>query len=320
MISVRQGWFPVPNSILLKGTIPAMSSLRATWTALDGRSLEIASETPVMLLLVVMAVATCLYLGKASRAPAEDARWWQATIFLCVVLMHLPTAKVGWLYRYEAYLVVVGLAVTLPTALRLFPPLRPVRIDRAPWLVPAIALAGMIATPLIARGVKATAKTQMAMYDRYLEHVQPARFLRRYYPGATVMANDVGVLANDTECRLLDMYGLASREPVRFRHSKTGYTKEQVATWAASEGAGLAVLQVGWDEVSSRIPDSWIEVAEWKLPRNVVFGDKRVGFFATTAESAAALASNLRAFHAELPAEIQVTMQPPPLPRDAANP
>jgi hypothetical protein len=234
-----------------------------------------------------------------------------SVIFICIFFAHLQTASIGWLYRYEAYLVSLGLSITLSSYWQLLSSSLPNRkasgLHRVPLLVPLIGLT-VLCFPFVNRGAKALAYTTMAMYDRYLEHVQPARFLSRYYPKAKVVINDIGIAAYFTDCRFLDIYGLGNMEPVRYRASKSGYNKKEVAEWVASEKAEIALLQIDWSEVSGRIPDSWVKVAEWRIPRNVVFGDLDIGWYAINKGSANTLASELRAFKSQIPQDIKVKM------------
>jgi hypothetical protein len=263
-----------------------------------------------MLVLLVLALTTFFYRDKNCHLDGDRRRWLVAT-FLCLLFLHPQFAKIGWLYRYEAYLVAVGLVITLPTLSQLLrtllASLMPVTLQRMPLVIPVLGLL-VLGFPLAERGFLACKFTKMAMHDRYLEHIQPARFLHEYYPTSTVVVNDIGAVAYFTDCRLLDMYGLGNMEPVRYRRNKSGYTKEQVSEWTTAEDAEIAVLQVQWREVSSRIPNSWVKVAEWEMPRNVIFGDTRIGFFAVKADMADALASHILAFRSKLPKDLQVNM------------
>jgi hypothetical protein len=307
-VSLRNNWLLLPNSVLLKGTTPALTSFRAILSAVGGRSLAALASHPIFILFSVFALVTCLCEGTRTHLDNRQARW-RVVLFLCVLFLHLQFAAVGWLFRYEAYLVAMGLAVTLPTLAQLFPTVlqhfRPFTLRRLASPVIGLIVLGY---PFADRAIRACVLTQKAMNDRYFEHIQPARFLVEYYPTSTVVVNDIGAVAYYTACHLLDMYGLGNMEPVRYRMAKSGYTKEQVKDWTSTQDAEIAILQVQWDEVSSRIPDSWVKVAEWEIPRNVIFKDTRIGFFAVKPETADALASHVFAFRSKLPESINVTM------------
>ncbi len=311
IVSHAHDWLFLPNSVLLKGTKPDFSSVMTILNAFGLNAISVLMKDRVSWLLLFLTLVTCFNSDRSSTSNGTNRAWWRCVIFLCILFMHLQTASIGWLYRYEAYLVGVGLAITLPLVLRMLPAILPTvstfRLCRLPLVIPVIGLGGLI-SPLVYRGWMAWRDTQMAMHDRYLEHIQPARFLNAYYQGATVVVNDIGAIAYYTDCHVLDMYGLGNMEPVRFRLGKSGYTKEQVKDWTTSENAEIAVLQVEWGEVYPRIPDSWVKVAEWKIPRNVVFSDRRIGWFAAKHEAAETLTNSLLAFQPNIPKDIEVTM------------
>jgi hypothetical protein len=101
------------------------------------------------------------------------------------------------------------------------------------------------------------------------------------------------------------MYGLGSLEPAIFRRERGGYEPGDLLAWAKAEGAGIAILQVEWKAVHSRIPREWIRVGEWEIPRNVVFGDTRIGWYAVNEAEAERLMANLRDFAPKVPIDIE---------------
>jgi hypothetical protein len=310
-LSVLHGWLPFLNSILLKGHRPSLSNLRSIVDGLGLHAIGVLTSSPLLLLLLVLSIATCLCHTQASRPGNEEQAWWRVVIFLGILFLHLQFANVGWLFRYEAYLVAVTLAITLPELSRVLPKILPrPRVATLPLV--AIPMMGLmvLAFPFAHRAKTVYVHTTEAMYDRYLEHIQIARFVLEFYPASTIVVNDIGAIAYFTDCRLLDMYGLGNMEPVRYRMSIPGYTSKQVEDWARTEEADIAILQIEWGEIRQRIPGSWRKVAELEIPRNVVFGDTRIGFFAVKPTLADSLASRVPAFRRSLPEGIQVKMMP----------
>ncbi len=153
------------------------------------------------------------------------------------------------------------------------------------------------------------------MHDRYLEHVQPALFVARHYNRCTIVLNDIGAVSYYADSRVLDMYGLSSLEPVAFRRQAGGYTKDDVGQWSQSASARIAILQVEWDQISPRIPDAWVKIAEWHIPRNVVFGDTRIGFFAVDAREAHAWPRTSKPSRRSFPAGSRRLLSPPRIER-----
>lgn len=309
ILTASQGWLPVPNSVLLKGHTPAFTSLTSTLDSFGLRALQALSNN--LQLAIVLALVLIGFFYRIGQKSVDNSKLlWLASLFVGLLLLHLQFAKTGWLFRYEAYLVALGLLVALPVlsglqqAITYTPTSLP---SRLPVFLLSIGLMAL-AYPLLQRAITASANTAMAMHDRYLEHIQPTRFVNEYYPQATIMVNDIGAIAYFTDNRILDMYGLGNMEPILFRHSPSGYNKKDVQAWATREQTEIAIFQIEWTEIAPRIPDQWIKVAEWRIPRNVVFGDKRIGFFAVDAVAAATLAQRLQAFAGQMPSDIKVTM------------
>ncbi|MCR4399733.1 MAG: hypothetical protein NUV35_02460, partial [Syntrophomonadaceae bacterium] len=229
-----------------------------------------------------------------------------AAVFVALTLAHLALASVGWFYRYEAYLVALGtfalgalIGASRTTFARLW--------KEKPLFVRALLafLLSVGTTSLAARGAIALQETPLAMQDRLYEHIAPARFVARYYNRDAIVANDIGALTYYTDARVLDAYGLGSREPVVFRRENDGYGPNDLAGWASDESARLAILQVQWSEIGPRIPPSWIQIGEWVIPRNVVFGDLRVGIFALNEAESALLMHHLQEFAPEVPQQVR---------------
>jgi len=269
---------------------------------------RVLSGDPSLLLVLFLALAACLLRDRSARFE-DDPRWWAAASFIAIMFLHLQYAWTGWLYRYEAYLIAAGLSVSLPSvweyAVSIVSRVKSDFPRRLPLIIPLLFLPILVYQPA-KRAYKTCAASVMAMSDRHLGHYQVAAFLRGHYRDATVMVNDVGAVSYFADSRLLDMYGLGNMQPLKYRNGRSGYDRRDVEAWAAAEGAEIAVLQVEWLEISGRIPEAWILVAEWRLPRNIVFSDTRIGFYAVRQEAVSDLRHNLLIFRNSLPSEVEM--------------
>lgn len=287
------GWL-LPNSLMLKASNPAAAGDVGHFAAgLLGNlrnNLALPSVLPTMTGLTLANVAL---LWRDLRA--RGAFWRPAPMMAVAALiatgLQYVFAGVGWLYRYEAWL--VGLQA-LTVLLMARPAMRTAAQRGREWtvLLAAVAIC-VVAAPRSYRDMLHTFK---AADDRRQEHLPPAKLIAAAYSGETVLVNDIGMMAYYSRARLLDLYGLGSNAPVALRRSPGGYDAATLANWATREGAKIGVLQFCWDEVNRRIPDGWRLVELWRVPRNVVFGDRDVGFFAFDAEAVAPLRRALRAF------------------------
>ena len=231
-----------------------------------------------------------------------------------VCLLHLVFAPVGWLMRYESYLFALAF-FSLGVALAELPPLRTwgkevVRSSPLLWAeIGLIVLLGArVAGDLVPRAVSGLELPVEASVDRYYEHIQMAKFVARDYDHDTVVVNDIGAIAYYSDAHLLDLIGLGSAGPAIATHAKHPYTASDVKDWAASEHASIAVVQSHWHAVADILPPSWIKVATWVVPRNVVFGDYDVGFYAVNPAEIPRLCASLMSF--PLPLKDRIELSP----------
>lgn len=332
-ISVANGWYWLPNSVLIKGTKASLGiagSLFATF--LDITAHRNFSKAPALYALFGVVAALGLHTFWQRRKPARPAIYF-AILFACSTYAHVQFAKVGWLFRYEAYLIacgIVSLALLWKSQESLLDwrgaccskigddkpvPLEPPSASLQAlgdtgqnksvgnWRAVGIVLSIIVALgPVFAiRTTMANANAALSMNDRYLEHILPARFVREYYNRELLAVNDLGAVCFFTDARFLDIYGLGNVEPVQFRRQPDGYAAADLDRWARNEGARIAIVQIDWPEVYTRVPASWIQVAEWRVPRNVVFEDYGIGFFAIAPSEVPVLRERLRAFSENMP-------------------
>ena len=286
------GWFE-PNSLLLKAPVPHGSFGSIVRTMLwkmrwnfDGKTLVSALTLSVATGLTALLTlqAGVRFVRRQASRKSEGAALGVLVIGASVT--QFVCGSVGWLYRYEAWLLMLNVLACLTLA---------------PRLPTALILAGI----LLPRGYMDTRDTLLAPQDRLNEHFTPAAFIAQYYSGQTVALNDLGVAAWTSHATLLDIFGLGSNEPVAMRKARH-YTPDAVAAWTAGRGVKLAILQECWFVVAPITPASWELVEAWQIPRNTVFPDHTVAFYAPTQDTAAMLRRDLAAFVA--PSGIRRTM------------
>jgi hypothetical protein len=224
-------------------------------------------------------------------------------IFILTTLLHVQFAGVGWFYRYEAYLVAMGIiALTLSSnelGVREIGLNVMKNISFKPeciitWLIILLTL------PLfLIRAAKSLVETPAAAHERYIEHVLPGFFLKENPQYSPVVVNDVGAISYYSDVKILDIYGIASIEPIIYR--KKGYDASDVREWANRQGAVLAYLQIQWREVYPRIPDELKVVEEWRISENVVFGDTIFTWYCIKPGYEPRLRKDLKDFSKRLP-------------------
>jgi hypothetical protein len=271
--------------------------------ALGGRGLEVLAHTPALLILAGLGALI------VARELTEGRCWSYvscfALTFVATLLLHAQFAEVGWFYRYEAYLVALGITagfVALPVERTRVPRVESLRTT---WPAAAVLVAALIAllAPFVSRGAQALVRIPDAARDIDHQQLQIALFLRDYYRGDTVAANDIGLISYMGEVRCLDLWGLASQEVAGARLSRR-YDTDVMRRLAAEQGARLAVVYEEWFSPFGGLPPEWTKVGTWTLDRSTVVGGLTVSFFAVDPSEAGRLTARLREFAARLPAGV----------------
>jgi hypothetical protein len=308
LYAVAQGGLVLPNPVLLKarslGGLPTSSGLGAIVKSTLRAGVAIV-KTPHLLVLVGASLALLLAELRRERDPWRAPVLWNV-FFVSLALLHLQFAGIGWFYRYEAYLVVMGLVVLLVSGDALGALLRPPRgADATPLARGRTAAAGallvlVVGFPLVDRSWSAWVSTPRGTTNIYEQQVQMGRFVREAYPGVTVAANDIGAIAwLAPESGLLDLAGLASIDVARDRIAGR-FDRERMGALAREHDVRALVIYESWFERFG-IPAEWTRVGRWTIADRVAASDDTVSFYAVRAEDVGPLTERLRAFAPRLP-------------------
>ena len=312
LVSVAHGWHVLPNSLLLKGAIkPLIQDIvgHGLFSAAGFRSVahlcgltalqNLLAAPAVLFLLVWAMVAWVARRTIAARfAGPGDAL---LILFAGTTLIHMQLAGVGYLFRYEAYLVGLGLFVLLFSLRDLTPVL-----GSASAAAPVAVLAMLTMLAFGHRAVATVVLAPQAMRNVYEQQFQMGLFLGKHYPGARVLAHDIGAISYLADVRITDIVGLGTREVFDM---KLAGALDEGAIAAFGRAADIAVIYPGHVGSHGRVPAEWVKVGAWTIRNNVICAEPTVDFYATDAGRASELARRLREFGAELPADIAQTGQ-----------
>lgn len=259
-ISVTHGWYWLPNSLLAKSELTAGTQ----WGVLLPFSWSVVENLLSAPHLLVLAV---LVLGAAILDVARNHTFWRprpvtSAVVLSGLALHLRYAELGWLYRYEAYLIgALLLVLALPE-----PGSRQPLQGRS--RVTAIVLSVLLAlctTPLLSRSKLAHENTVRAGILRYYGHVLPARFLAQSARGRPIVLNDLGAVAYYTPSKVLDLCMLGSLYPLQRFRTKGVFSRADCEQWARSENAACAFLNKAWGHELTLVPQSWLHAASMQV-------------------------------------------------------
>jgi hypothetical protein len=275
-ISVANGWYFLPNPLMVKAVGETASTLSALLKPFGSEDLAFLQNNRAMPILLGLGALAALAHGLARRGVWRPPVLFPLLLAAMILLHgHFVFSPLYWAYRYDAYLVGFGLLVA---AVVLAEVPGPRSFPRG--ALPALLVASLV--PVLAdvrEGLSADAEIE-GMGRTYLEQYQTARFIRSYYPADAVIVNDLGAVTYYTQARILDLVGLGNIEPVRIMR-RTAYTSSDVGVWTAPFGPSIAVLSLGWSTVVPLIPPEWVRVAVVEVPPHY----NRVGFFAVDPEA-----------------------------------
>jgi hypothetical protein len=257
-----------------------------------------------------MAVSLLLLLYRFTKGKGkDDPLHLLMGIFVLTSTLHFVLASAGWLYRYEAYLVAMGLvAVAGPLFefARRFP--RSLRMPAGEWAgVAALALTILTANLLWTGGWESLQATAHATNDIYKCNYQMGIFIKRYYQGSSVAVNDLGAANFIADIQCTDFHGLADLDVARAILRKR-FDPQFMDDLARSRKSFVAIADYNWLGMYGGTPRQWALVGQWKFNNRdwlPFLPYPALSFYALTEQAKQQLMENLRDFSPRLPSGVE---------------
>ncbi len=298
-INLHNGWFFFPTSVMLKSALSqhGWERLQTLIERLYGQLFG----APHMAVTFVLGTTALFAAWRRETVLSRHSIW--IAVFTAATILHCSLASIGWFYRYEGYLLALGAAALAPfardSARALWDRLRGVREWGERWTM-AAGLAGIVLLlpfPYYDH-YQSIAKLVPAARNIYSQQYQMGLFLRQYYPGEAVAANDIGAINFLADIVCLDVMGLGSTEPVRAKLQ--GFWSDRfLHSWCTQHRVAIAAVYENW--LRKALPPVWIKAGEWTVEEKVSVADTTVTFFAPDPQQAERLRKNLKAFEPQLP-------------------
>lgn len=329
-ISVQHGGYFLPNSVLLKaskltgGPSQLMSSLQEiiVYKLLYGNNTMVniftnkyypegsssLSGTTVVRLLLIIPALVLLLKPDSKNADTISKVKQLACIALVNTFLHMALAAVGWLFRYEAYLIAIDTTIV---SILLYYYIRQLRNSARTYSLLEKAagafLVLLICAPLPLRALGAFHNLPAAARNIFEQQYQMGSFLKTSYHNTAVAANDVGAVSYLSDNKILDLWGLGNNTVAAGKlHGQ--YSPQFLQSFADNEKVKIAVVYDTWFDAS--LLQHWKKVASWKIENNVICGGDEVFFYAVDHAEADALHSKLAAYKPLLPPTVTVTYYP----------
>ncbi len=224
LYSLSQGWSVLPASVLIKGNTNLVLTPAGLAHFFD-RSRQALAENPQMV-RVPLAMAGVLMIELYRRRTL----WTPLSLMLVITLggcaLQVQFAALGWMYRYEAYLLVIALLTLGAWVAREL-----AGVDGAWWRGATAGARGwvvLVVLGVLILGVGLRKRTYQALtivppgaHNIFEQQYQMALFLHEFYEGKGVAANDIGLIDYLAELRLVDLMGLGDIDVVRAKRSGT---------------------------------------------------------------------------------------------------
>ncbi len=300
IININQGWFFFPSSVMLKSVIQGSGweKILDVPDRLYGQLLG----TPHLTVLFMFSIAALLSALHRSGSIINRDSIWSLT-FLGAVILHCSCASTGWFYRYEAYLITIGLIGLTPLIRETFIALRGkwrnIQSTSERYLFGGVLCGLVILSPApFYKNILSIRLLVPAARNMYHQQYQMGLFLREYYQNQAVLANDIGAINFLADIDCLDIMGLGSLEPIQARMVGT-WSPRILHSWCMLRKAPVAMVYESW--IKNVLPSVWIKVGEWTITEKVSVADSTVSFFAIIPQHAETLCANLKEFEARLP-------------------
>ncbi len=307
--SLWHGGMFLPNSLVLKGRIPGGGLARYLFQAFS-MYVDVTLENVHVAILCILLLLTACF-----RRVSEAVRLL-GLVIVAAAVGHVTFSQCGHFYRYEAYLMAAGYLLLMIAWLppghlplrRLCP--GPGRRDDGWLLLGRAGLLLFLLMPLILRGAWATSRVPRGAANIYQQQWQMARIFRTLdLEGKAVGINDLGLMADRSGARIVDLWGLGTTEIARAKWEGR-FGEPFLADFLVQHNVGYVVVFDEWFDMGCQLPRTLIPVARLTIERNLVCAFESVKFYASGTAEAEKLRRHLQNLPFLLPRGTRVELIP----------
>ena len=259
----QDGYF-FPNSVLLKGNIDGgiIGIVHGMGYSFKVMIYNFSPIPPLLLFL-------CIILYRQIKYKSREFFITSTTVI--TFFLHSAFAQFGWLYRYEAYLLVMAIVSIVLSHNTIFGLFSSHIAMRSGMYILIVAIIG----GTVIRTIDAYELPLRYARDIYLQQIQMARFIKQYFPQSHVVMNDIGAACYYTDIHCVDAYGLATIDIARAKKSRT-YNTTGLEQYCREKNSEIALVYQEWlrsgfmygKKIKGGVPKSWIHVGTFSLGYN----------------------------------------------------
>lgn len=309
LISTIEGWYFLPNSIILKsvvtGNYPFLSKIY--FLNIFNHFIDQMFYSAIYSeILVLFSISSIFLLINLFNRKLKDFCTVMLFIFISITLLHLLFANMGWFYRYEAYLISIGIFINSIVLYQFFQRYRiNFNINKTlRYLILIILLFGLIIIPLGPKGCYSFSETPVATQNIYHQQYQMGLFIKQFYNNESIALNDIGAVNYLADVKNTDVYGLSNMYVAKAKKGSY-YTSEELSNLVKNNNVKVIIIYDNWFQ--NMIPLDWIKVSDWEIQNNIVCGDSKISFYVRDPKDKENLLKNIKIFSTGLPEGVKVT-------------
>jgi len=266
VVHLLSGGSWIPATLTAKSALihrpEGLAGLLAVLTSVPG---HVAAHPPAFLWTLIFLVVA---VGTVALRADVLSRWGWGTLVAGVV-GQVAFGQLGWLFRYEAWLVALGLGVGVRAVQQVGWPASPVL--RTVWAL-TVGL-------LVLRGGWSLSAAWGGANDLRRQQLPMAFFVRDTLQNAPVALNDVGAVGFYSEAPLFDLVGLGDRAVIQAR-AEGRFTTAWIASEAERRKIVAALVYPSWFVGERALPASFERVGQLVTPGVTVAGGDTVSIYA----------------------------------------
>lgn len=285
----------LPTSVLAKSFVAASSGSVLSII----KSIQTSMENTRGILLCIGLLGHLSYLCFAWQ---NNKKRQLAGVTIFAIAMHLVAGQYGWYNRYEIYIWSFLLVMSVYLASNPITNLlaeNKLKLGVTKFIAVSASFMLLTCFPYI----KGLATLPVASNNIYEQQYQMHRFTVDYYK-KPVAVNDLGYVSYKNSNYVLDLYGLASMEALRYR--KNQKDSEWMNILANEKNVGLVMIYDHW----FRAPGNWIRVGELYLGKEkIMLPRNKVTFYALSNDAYNEAVLKLNDFLPTLPEGVKFVFQ-----------
>lgn len=293
--SISQGWFFLPNSLILKAYGMNMQETGSFLGFLVSLLSKAANYPHCM-----VAFFSLMLINQSKGFEKGQNTIW-AGVLLLMSLAHFLFSRYGHVFRYEAYLMGLSWLVIWKTLVQSGFASRNylLQLIRKKDIMVMVLIPVMALSPVY-RSIISFVDGSIAMVNIFEQQVQTALFVKSFYNKDRIAAIDVGAIAYYADCRLEDLWGLGTMDFARLK-LEGRYGPHEIDSVCRKLGVEMAI---GYGN-PIREP-GWKIAGSWAIQNNQVCARDTVDFYALNPLAFQKLKKNLDEFRSELPSTVLV--------------